>query len=63
MSDIKIDAVSFYSKISKLYNTWKQQVSNTPNDFWKTFKDIDAFVVVMGKVQDDPVRPLTSDFL
>jgi hypothetical protein len=23
MSDIKIDAESFYSKITKLYNTWK----------------------------------------
>jgi hypothetical protein len=32
MSDIKIDAESFYSKITKLYNTWKnpKNVSRLP---------------------------------
>lgn len=66
MSDIKIDSASFYGKIQKLYKTWKdsKHVScSISNDLGQGFKEIDAFVVVMGKVQDEPIRPQTSDFL
>lgn len=66
MSDIKIDSASFYGKIQKLYRTWKdpKHVScSISNDLRQSFKEIDAYVVVMGKVQDEPIRPQTSDFL
>ena len=73
--EIRLDAEIFYQKIQKIYSHWdrlteKEGLSNSNvsgrfNDpvCFKAQTDFDAFLAVMGKVREEPVRPITSDFM
>ena len=76
MSEVKLDGPTIYQKLQKITKTWNyvsaspfegnltslkfllQVEKNAPN-----FDAPDVLVVVMGKVQEDPLRPNTVDFL
>jgi hypothetical protein len=68
MTDIQIDSDSFFAKLQKINQTWKQVKLPTldfhsPPLFLQNFSDISAICLVMGKVKEEAERPLTSDFL